>query len=213
MLLSSTRRVPKDASLVLIAGPVKPLLDPEFEAIDEYLKTGGKVMLLLPPPDNNTLNSYLKKWGRNVGSNVVVNQVIRLFSGPSLGIQPIVETYSQDHPVTQGFKERTIFPMVRSVEPTTKTWKGLETTSLIETSATSWAESDVDTIFGQGKASMDKDDVQGPISIAVGLTAKLRDGNAKMIVVGGSSFANNKFIKEFFNRALFLNMTNWLIGN
>lgn len=218
MPLSTMKRVPEDAALVLIAGPEKALLELEIKAIDDYLKTGGRLLALLPPPDNNTLNGYLKRWGVDVGNNIVVDQVIRLFSGPSLGIQPIVETYSDSHPVTRGFTERTIFPMARAVEPISKNWEGLETVSLVKTSATSWAETDVDTIFGQGKASLGKDDLKGPISLAVGVTAKLQgsgaDGarEAKMIVVGSTTFANNKFIRVFFNRTLFLNMANWLIG-
>ena len=65
-------------------------------------------------------------------------------------------------------------------------------------------------------SSLDKDDPKGPISVAVGVTAKAPNGggnDAKLIVVGSSTFANNKFLQVFFNRDLFLNMANWLVGD
>jgi len=216
MLLSSMEAVPPDASLVLIAGPEKPILEPETAALQDYLKNGGRVLVLLPPPTNNSLNGLLRNWGVRVGTNIVVDQVIRLFSGPSLGIQPIVESYDKTHPVTQGFEKRTIFPMTRSVEPAGASTGTMEAVTLAKTSAASWAETDVETIFGEGKASMDKNDPKGPISVAVGVTAKAASGgetDAKIVVVGSSTFANNKFIQVFFNRDLFLNMANWLVGD
>ncbi|NIO08227.1 MAG: hypothetical protein GTO40_09580 [Deltaproteobacteria bacterium] len=33
-----------------------------------------------------------------------------------------------------------------------------------------------------------------------------------MVVLGSSTFANNKFIRVFYNRDLFLNIANWLAG-
>ena len=49
--------------------------------------------------------------------------------------------------------------------------------------------------------------------MAVAVTADLnRKGETRLVVLGSSTFANNKFIRVFFNRNLFLNMSNWLAG-
>jgi len=147
-----------------------------------------------------------------------VDQVIRLFAGASLGVEPIAETYSPLHPITREFKERTIFPLVRSVESADSPKDGLESTSLVKTSPTSWAEKDLDGVFKKGKASLGPEDKKGPVSIAVAVTANLkklgldRDGDAKIVVVGSAGFANNRFINIFFNRDFFLNVINWLVG-
>ena len=218
LLLSTLERIPGEASLLVIANPQKPLLDHEVQAIENYAKGGGRLLVLLPSPGGETLKNFLKGWGVEVGDDIVVDQVIRLFAGPSLGVEPIANTYSPTHPITREFKERTIFPMVRSVDAASSSKDGLEVTSLAKTSPTSWAEKDLDGVFKQGKASLGPEDKKGPVSIAVAVTANLKkigiekDGDAKIVVLGTSGFANNRFINIFFNRDFFVNVVNWLVG-
>ena len=147
-----------------------------------------------------------------------MDQVIRLFAGPSLGVEPIVDTYNTAHPITRDFKERTIFPMVRSVNGSSSRKEGIEVASLAQTSATSWAEKDVNGIFKQGKASMGPEDKKGPVSLGAAVTANLKKigvekgGDAEIVVLGTADFANNRYINIYFNRDFFLNVTNWLVG-
>jgi ABC-type uncharacterized transport system involved in gliding motility auxiliary subunit len=216
-LLSTQEKVPADTSLLIIAAPEKPLLEHEIAAIENYLKSGGRLLVLLPSaPGDAGLKNFLRGWGVDVGDDVVVDQVIRLFAGPSLGVEPIAETYNTNHPVTRDFKERTLFPLVRSVDPGKK--DGLETTSLVQTSASSWAEKDLNGVFKQGKAALGPEDKKGPISVAVAVTANLKklgvekDGDLKLAVIGSAALANNRYINIFFNRDFFLNAANWLVG-
>src|SRR6266404_3289151 len=44
--LFGTNGVPKDCSLLVIAGPRDPLLDPELEKIEQYLSQGGRLLVL-----------------------------------------------------------------------------------------------------------------------------------------------------------------------
>lgn len=218
LLLSTQETIPSEAALFIIAAPQKPLLEHETKAIESYVKNGGRLLVMLPSIGGNGLGDFLKEWGIDVGEDIVVDQVIRLFAGPSLGVEPIADTYSPDHPVTREFKERTLFPLVRSVEPVQAAKEGLEVASLVQTSPTSWAEKDVDGIFKQGNASFGPEDKRGPVSIGVAVTANLKkagvekDGDAKIVVLGTASFANNRFINIFFNRDFFVNVTNWLAG-
>ena len=218
LLLSTQEKVPGETSLLIIASPQKPLLDHEMKAIENYVKDGGRLLILLPPPDGESLKDFLKDWGVEVGDNIVVDQVIRLFAGPSLGVRPIADTYSLIHPITRDFRERTIFPMVRSIDAASSPKEGLEVTSLVKTSPTSWAEKDLDGIFKRGKAVLGPEDKKGPVSIGVAVKANLKkvgigkEGDAKIVVLGSSGFANNRFIKNFFNQDFFLNVINWLVG-
>lgn len=217
-LLSTQEKVPDDASLLIVAAPEKPLIDHELEAIDAYLKNGGRLLLLMPgAPGDPGLKNLARAWGAEAGDDVVVDQVIRLFAGPSLGVEPIAETYNEAHPVTRDFKERTLFPMVRSVEPA-GTNPAVAAVSLARTSASSWAEKDLAGVFKQGKAALGPDDKKGPISIVVAASANLKklggekEGEAKVLVAGSAGFADNRYINIFFNRDFFLNAVNWLVG-
>lgn len=219
LLLAAAARVPEQASLLIVAGPRKPLLQHELQALEEYVKGGGRLLILLPTREGKGLGRFLRGWGVATGDDLVLDQVIRLFAGPSLGVQPIAEAYSPNHPITRDFKERTIFPMVRSVEPAAATREGAEVTSLVKTSPSSWAEKDVSGIFKDGKASLGPEDKKGPVSIGVAVTINLKKagmekgGEAKLVVLGTAEFANNRFLDLFFNRDFFLNAVNWLAGD
>ncbi|MFQ5684211.1 MAG: GldG family protein [Candidatus Binatia bacterium] len=219
LLLSTREKVPKTTSLLIIAGPKKPLFDHEIKAIETYAKAGGRLLVMLPLQGNEKLSEFLKGWGIEVGKNLVVDKVIRLFTGPSLGLEPIINNYSPIHPITRDFKERTLFSMVRSVDANGTPKDGLKVTSLLKTSPTSWAETDLDGVFKRGKAAFGRKDKKGPISVGVAVTANLKKlgmkkdgGEAKIVALGTASVANNRFIRIYFNRDLFLNVINWLVG-
>ena len=65
---------------------------------------------------------------------------------------------------------------------------------------------------------MGPEDKKGPVSIGVAVSANLKkigvdkNGDAKIVALGTAQFANNRFINIYFNRDLFLNVTNWLVG-
>ncbi len=227
LLLLTRKDVPEDCSVLVVAGPTKPLEQGELDAIERYIKGGGEALFLLDPASAPGLDAFVEKWGVKVGNNVVVDQVFRLFYGPSLGVDPLVETYGS-HDITREFKGQTIFHMARSVEPATDLPKNVSAVSLVKTSDRSWAESDLDRFFKRSEVGQGPDDLKGPVSIAVALSldvekkeAKSTDDasaeeetmpKAKVVVIGDSDFIDNRYITKVFNGDFFLNTMNWLAG-
>jgi gliding motility-associatede transport system auxiliary component len=213
VVLAQEGKVPDDCNILVVAAPKKPLLEQEVTAISVFLSKGGKAVFMLPPRTGDELKPLLARYGVKLGDNVVVDQVVRLFQGPQLGLEPIVSTYGA-HPITKDLKERTIFPLSRSVDAG-ETKPGLTVTSIAKTSASSWGETDMDRLFNQSQASLDPDDLKGPVSIAVAVDANLKqlgtgDGDARLVVFGTAGFADNKYLNMLFNRDLFLNTFGWL---
>jgi ABC-type uncharacterized transport system involved in gliding motility auxiliary subunit len=222
LLLASQPAVPADCNILIVAGPRKPLLPHELDEIDKYLKRGGKAVVMFQPPrpddpaDESGLIKLVGVWGVKVGDDVVVDQVVRLFAGPALGLNPVVSAYG-DHAVTHSFTQRTVFPLTRSVEAESDLKSGLTVTALAKTSDTSWAESDVEGIFRRQSASLDAKDRRGPIAVCEAVEANLKtlgwgDGEARMVVFGDTSFADNQNVTTFFNRDFFINSVDWLAG-
>lgn len=219
VLLFSLEKVPDDCSAIVVAGPAKPFQPQELASIDRYLRGGGRVFFLLAPRQAAEFAPVLARWGVRVGDDIVVDQVVRLFQGPSLGLEPLVNTYDPSHEITRDLKQRTIFPMSRSVQSDPTAGTGLHVTELVKTSSSSWAETDVSGIFDRQEASLGADDKKGPVSLAVAVAANLKemggdkDGEARLVVFGSSEFANNRnFEGSFYNRDLFLNAAGWLVG-
>jgi ABC-type uncharacterized transport system involved in gliding motility auxiliary subunit len=224
VLLASQPAVPKDCNVLVIAGPEKPVLPQELDQISSYLKGGGNVIALLRPPrpdqafDESGLVKLAAQWGIKAGNDIVVDQVLRLFAGPALGLSPIVEDYNHAQPVTESFAQRTVFPMTRSVEPDDHAKPALHVTWLARTSKSSWAETDLEGIFKRQQASLGPEDRKGPVPVCSAVEANLdqlggtKGSKARMVVCGSTDFVDNQHINDFYNRDLFMNSIDWLMG-
>ncbi|MGO9056664.1 MAG: GldG family protein [Candidatus Binataceae bacterium] len=224
LFLASKPEVPSDTNLVVVAGPTRDVSSHVIDALGAYLKRGGHMMVTLRPnsspgePDPEAaLIKMLGGWGVQVGDDVIVDQVVRLFAGPALGLNPVVSTYGA-HPITNGFTQRTVFPMTRSVEPESQLKAGLTVVGLAKTSDTSWAETDLVGIFQKQTAKFDDKDRKGPVDVADAVDGDLKtlgfaqEGQAKMVVIGSTDFANNQYFNQFFNRDFTVNSVDWLAG-
>jgi len=223
LFLASKPEVPSDSNLVMVAGPTRDVSQHVLDALEAYLKRGGHAMVTLRPalpgtPDPEAgLIKTLAGWGVTVGDDVIVDQVVRLFAGPALGLNPVVNSYGA-HAITNGFTQRTVFPMTRSVEPASPLKSGLTVVGLAKTSETSWAETDLVGIFQKQTAAFDAKDRKGPIDVADAVEADLKtlgyakEGQGKMVVIGSTDFANNQYFNQFFNRDFTVNSVDWLAG-
>ncbi|MGZ6242502.1 MAG: Gldg family protein, partial [Candidatus Binataceae bacterium] len=97
LMLMTAPKVPSSCVVMIVAGPVKPLFPAEVDAIDSYLKNGGRVLVMLRPPradqpnQQTSLINMVNQWGLKVGDDIVLDQELHLFSGPTLGLSPLVE--------------------------------------------------------------------------------------------------------------------------
>ncbi len=219
LLLPSQEQIPDTCEVLLINGPSRSFLEHEIKAIDRFVRNGGGVLALIAPRQSAELVELFARWGIAIGNDVVVDQVVRLFQGPSLGLAPLVEDYDPEHEITRDLKDRSLFPMVRSVGAVENPRDGMLITEIARTSPSSWAETDLEGLFAAATATLDGADRRGPISIAAAAQIDLSqlnkpsDGEARIVVVGSVEFADNQNLEgTFFNRDLFLNSIGWVAG-
>jgi ABC-type uncharacterized transport system involved in gliding motility auxiliary subunit len=214
--------VPDDCSVLVVAGPTRPLVPHVVDSINHYLDHGGRALVMFQPPrpdgsiDETALQNLMTDWGVTAGNDVVVDQVVRLFAGPALGLNPMVTTY-MPHPITASFDKQTVFPMTRSLDPAASLKPGLVVLPLARTSDTSWAETDLVGIFQRQTAKFGQGDIKGPVTVALAVEANLDQlkrgkGTARLVVFGDTDFAANQFIDNFFNRDFIMNSIDWLAG-
>jgi len=220
VLLATMSALPEDCSVVVVAGPQKAYLPNELSALGAYLDGGGRTLMMLPPRNSFEFQPLLAKWGLKLGNNVVVDQVVRLFEGPALGLAPLVNTYTP-HEITRDLKQqRTLFPMARSVHADAAGKTGLQVTELVKTSPQSWGETDLDALFQRSEARFDPTtDTKGPVPVAAAVDADLKqtgagkEGETRLVVFGSVEFASNReFDGTYYNRDLLLNSMDWLAG-
>ena len=160
--LAQENKLPDDATVVLSVGPRVNFFPNEVSLLNDYLKTGGKFLLLLDPETDFAMDDFLAAYGLSVEQNVVIDAsgVGQLFG---LGVAaPIVATY-EDHPVTNEMRGvMTFFPMARGVK-TVDGSLGYETKTIMSTSERSWGETNLD---GNRAAFDEGEDTQGPVALA-----------------------------------------------
>ncbi|SRR5579875_217866 len=220
--LVTEARVPTSCAVLVIAGPTRPLVPHVVDSINSYLNHGGRALVMFQPPrpdgsvNQTALQKLVSDWGVTAGNDIVVDQVVRLFAGPALGLNPMVTSYLP-HPITASFDKQTVFPMTRSLDTTTSPKPGLIVTPLARTSDTSWAETDLVGIFQKQTAKFGHGDIKGPVTVAAAVEANLDQlkrgkGTARLVVFGDTDFAGNQYIENFFNRDFIMNSIDWLAG-
>ncbi len=208
--------VPKDCTVLVVAGPQHEYIQPEVDAIKAYVEGGGRALIMLDPPlnagrspvaDNVTLEALLQTWGVTVDKDLAldtsgIGQVFGL--GPEV---PLVASYDT-HPIVNQMKDvATAFPLARTLEIK----NGAKTTveKLFSTAENSYATTELNS----GSIRLDpKKDKKGPLLLAAAGTYSSTPPG-RFVVVGSSMWAGNNFIRFNGNRDLFLNMINWLTSD
>ncbi|XGV98844.1 MAG: Gldg family protein [Leptolyngbya sp. BL-A-14] len=161
--LLETATIPTDANVLVLAGPQKPLLEPEVKALDAYVNGGGSLFVMVDPNTNPGLETLLNGWGVTVDKRVVID-----VSGRLAQLGPAFSSVSQygTHPITKDFGNSiSIYPLAQPIDVKPET--DVKSTPLLFTSERSWAESNVKEQplkFDQGS------DRPGPLVIGFALT-------------------------------------------
>ena len=99
-------------TLIVVAGPQKNLLPNEEEILSQYLKDGGRMLMLLDPETPDTFREFMERWGITVGQGNIIDQ--RDFIGEER--TPFISQHNPNYEFTQPLG-RTFFPGLASLEP------------------------------------------------------------------------------------------------
>jgi hypothetical protein len=194
--------VPEDCTILVIAGPEMDYSEPEIEAIDDYVRRGGRLLIMLEPGLAPRLARQMEAYGLELPDEIVVEvqEGLRRTSDQRLAfvtqatVSPIVpvEGFSQSHEITRGLRFQTEFLLTRPVLESGDVAPGVTVTTLAETAAGdlpdfdipySWTKKNAETIAnvfrGRGGAdsiSVEYDplvDRRGPVTIGAAVEIDL----------------------------------------
>jgi ABC-type uncharacterized transport system involved in gliding motility auxiliary subunit len=208
--------VPKDCTILVVAGPRHDYVEPAANAVKAYVEGGGRALLMLDTPqklgreevsENPALTKIIESWGVTLNKDLVLDTSgIGQFYGLN-EVMPLVTTY-ETHKIVQEMKEvGTVFPLTRSLE--VKSGDKATAEKLFSTSSKSFATSNLSSAEIRINPAKDK---KGPFTLAAaGTYSTGQTGQqGRFVVVGSSGWAANSFLRATGNRDLFLNMMNWL---
>lgn len=210
------RPIPDDAAAVVVAGPEKPLLPAEVQALTAYLDQGGRLLALVEPFAPSGLEKLLAAYGVAVDEGIVVDQAGRGQFDDAFAAVGL--SYSQ-HPVVGQFKLLTVFPKAASLS--VQSVEGAQAQPLVQTlgeadgAPVSWVERALQP--GKAPAAGAK---LGPLTLAAASSKPVakdarprRSEQARLIVVGDHDFATNGYLaaQGLGDGDFALNALNWLV--
>lgn len=202
LALNVAPKVPADADMVAVVGPQQNFLEHEIQALEDYLKRGGSLLLALESQKTGGLEKILAKLGIEPRNDYVLN-LIETVMGKGVNQGPTVApNFSLQSEITKVFgrNEAVVFrfPMGLKVG---KAPAGVELDEIVKTPEESMAFSDL-RISGDGQ--------MGPATL--GVTAKGRFPGAdekapefRLVVYGDADFLSNALLYQNLNRDLALN--------
>ena len=205
--------IPSDCTMVVIAGPQDDFLPPETDAIDKYLRGGGRVLAMLDAGvELPNLTKLISDWGVTVRNDLVIdeNPVAQIFGTEPY--MPLIVKYGTS-PIVQPLNGRaTLFPLSRSFEVGKDSKPGVTGDSICDTSAdsydvTDWTPKIKEIQFRPGK------DLKGPLSVAVTGTISGSGEDKKegrFVALGTSLIAANSFLNFQSDRDFVMNSVDWL---
>jgi ABC-type uncharacterized transport system involved in gliding motility auxiliary subunit len=230
--LATDSRIPDNTAVLVIASPARPLLAGEAKLVAEYVEKGGNLLWLSDPPDGKDPAASLEpvakllevSWLRGTGI---------LLESAALGLPPFVYITTQypANPVTQGFADNALFPLVRGLSYKSQAGAAPDPTGwnaqpLLTTSDQAWLETG--SIEGELEMSEEQGDTKGPLTLGVTLTREIKKeappategmpppppaGKApaqRVALVGDADFLGNAYFAQLGNGLLGLNLTQWL---
>ncbi len=211
--LLSTNQIPSDASVIVVAGPMKPLSEGEVSLLNTYMNNGGSMVVMEEPivltqygdaPDP-LANDLAQTYGVVLGNDIVVDlQANQTYQQPFLAI---ANQYGQ-HAITQQMNDMgTFFPTTRSVTTSENANTDYTRTLLIMTAQQSWAETDMASVKDGSMKPDQGVDMVGPVSIAV--AAQGTSNNTRLVVFGDSDFALNVSFGTYGNGDMIVNSIDW----
>jgi ABC-type uncharacterized transport system involved in gliding motility auxiliary subunit len=220
--------VPKDAAVVVIAGPQQPLFSQEIKALQTYLEQGGRLLVMLEPFHDAGLKEFLGRYGIGLNEGIILDQNQVSAALGASAVMPIAIKYA-DHRITQDFTNVvTIYPLARPLL-LKRDIPGISVIELAGSSPTSWEKTGKD-FSKTGKLEFDpKQDRQGPFTLAALADISLKpeetqgkksapSGEQKpaegkktyLAAFGDVDFAANGYFNLSMNGDLFLNTVNFL---
>jgi ABC-type uncharacterized transport system involved in gliding motility auxiliary subunit len=210
--------VPKDCTVLVVAGPKYDYTQPEVDAIKTYVESSGRALFMIDPPlklgredysGSPALAVVMQSWGVTLNKDLAldtsgIGQIFGL--GPEV---PLVTSY-ESQPIVRDLKETaTAFPLARTLE--VKSPQKGTAEKLFSTSANSYAT----TRINSAEIRIDpKTDKKGPLTLAAAGTYSSpsadRGKEGRFVIVGSSNWVTNNILRFNGNRDLFLNMMNWL---
>lgn len=200
--LTQSAKIPEDADVIVVAGPVQGFQDFEISALEAYLKKGGSLFLAIESQNTVGLEKLVNPLGVYFENNYVLNVVDTVMGrginqGPTMGA-----VFSESNKITKSFgrSEVTLFRYPQGLKKKDVP-AGVVVDEIVKTTPNAIAN-DTMQIRGEG--------VEATYTLVNEITGRWPGSDDKtpsfsVIVAGDVDFITNQMLYQNLNRDLLLN--------
>lgn len=206
-------KIPDDAKVVVLAGPIVPLSTQAVDSLKSYLSAGGSLIVLEDPlpftefsVEEDLLAEYLSSdWGITLNNDIIIDA-----EAPSSAYFATVVQYTP-HPITDKMGGvGATFPYARSLSVSFDI-QDVSVTDLYYTTQNAWGETDFASIESNQPAYDPETEQVGPMLLAA--AAENLTTGGRVMVIGNSAFAIDSNFDFSGNGELVLNSVDWAAEN
>lgn len=209
MYLVGTTDIPRDASLVIIAGARVPYTEPEMEVLRKYLAAGGRMLYFTDFGLEDGLGPLLAEYGIQLDEGIAADSQFNN-GNPYVLVSRFYRNHAIVQPLIQGNlpvqlpTARSLTPLHEGLAP------GVRVEPLVHSSPNGWVE----TTPTKNAVPSDGEKT-GQLTLAAAITRDTRDSpdkrfeEARLVVVGESDLLLDSNWGHEPNRNLVMNALGW----
>ena len=218
------------ADAVVVASPQRQVPEQEQEMLEEYVASGGSVLLMLDSQSDASFVDLLAPVGLRVNDDIVLDPQQGAYGAANL---PVIDGDGyRFHDITRDLQQEGLNLVAfnaSSIEVGESLLLSVTTTPLLETSEASWGETGMASLGPGEQPSQDPTEPTGPLALAVAVDGSSSgddlDGEApqggygRMVVLTGGEMASDAAVIPQsgaltalgpYNAIFVLNSINWL---
>ncbi len=221
-------RVPASCDALFVVGPTTAFSAPEAELIREFVRGGGNLLIAVDPELHQEqiamtgLESVIRDFGIRLDGSIVLELDPRFLpQNVTSPVGPFFAARWGEHAITRPFRDSgpaVLTQIARSVRPIDPD----RASTLLSTSDSSYAETEVSEMIRHGEPMRDDADVAGPISIAVATRVERlgepsseereSDAGGRVVVLGDADIFDSNFLgmQEVVNYEFASAIVGWL---
>jgi ABC-type uncharacterized transport system involved in gliding motility auxiliary subunit len=216
--LAESPQIPRNTSVLVIAGPQTRLLPAEVKAIQKFIRGGGNLLWLADPGPSYGLTPLAEQLGFEFDPGVIIDPVSQAFTRSARAL--FISSYG-NQAALKGFHENTVFPDACGIslnqgqvgrggqEHTDKdSW---QPSVLVDTRESAWSETgplNKTLAYDKGK------DIPGPLDVGVAFSRKQENREQRAIVMCDGDFLSNSFVMGVGGNLDFgMRLINWVSAN
>ena len=203
--------VPERADIVIVAAPARNLLDAEIDALDAYLRRGGRLLALLEPGVRSNFDDLLARWGFDLPDGVLADELSSPLLEDPNPITLLVNGFGE-HPVVRELDVRTmlVLPGARMVRAARKPEPEDRLRNIAYTSRAAWLEQNVEAALSGLPIAPDAAELRGELPVVAAARYPRGERETRIVVVGDRDFVSNRTLASLYNRDLLMNAVWWL---